>query len=104
MTSFTKADIESVLTGNITSHTHNYAGSTSAGGAANSVKSSLTVQVNSGTTEGTNKYTFNGSTAKTLNLKAGNNVTLSASSGTITINSTASSSGGTTLDDPTSEN
>ena len=50
------------------SHTHNYAGSSSAGGAANSVKSSLTVQLNGGTTEGTNKFTFNGSAAKTINI------------------------------------
>ena len=50
------------------SHTHNYAGSSSAGGAANSVKSSLTVQLNGGTTESTNKFTFNGSAAKTINI------------------------------------
>lgn len=50
------------------SHTHNYAGSSSAGGAANSVKTSLTIKLNSGTTEGTNLFTFNGSTAKTLDI------------------------------------
>ena len=50
------------------SHTHNYAGSSSAGGAANSVKSSLTVQLNGGTEEGDNKFTFNGSAAKTINI------------------------------------
>lgn len=51
-----------------TSHTHNYAGSSSAGGAANSVANSMTVQLNSGTTEGTNKFTFNGSAAKSINI------------------------------------
>ena len=51
-------------------HTHNYAGSSSAGGAANSVKTSLIVKLNSGTTEGTNMFTFNGSTAKTVNITA----------------------------------
>ena len=51
-----------------TSHTHNYAGSSSAGGAANSVANSMTVQLNSGTTEGTNKFTFNGSAAKSVNI------------------------------------
>lgn len=51
-----------------TSHTHNYAGSSSAGGAANSVANSITVQLNSGTTEGTNKFTFNGSAAKSVNI------------------------------------
>lgn len=51
-----------------TSHTHNYAGSSSAGGAANSVANSMTVQLNSGTTEGTDKFTFNGSAAKSVNI------------------------------------
>lgn len=51
-----------------TSHTHNYAGSSSAGGAANSVANSMIVQLNSGTTEGTNKFTFNGSAAKSVNI------------------------------------
>ena len=50
------------------SHTHNYAGSSSAGGAANSVKTSLVIKLNSGTTEGTNMFTFNGGTAKTVNI------------------------------------
>ena len=53
------------------SHTHNYAGSSSAGGAAtsaNKVNSSLTVKLNSGTTEGTNMFTFNGSAAKSINI------------------------------------
>lgn len=50
------------------SHTHNYAGSSSAGGAANSVKTNLIIKLNSGTTEGTNLFTFNGSTAKTIDI------------------------------------
>lgn len=52
-------------------HTHNYAASSSVGGAAtsaNKVNNSLTVQLNGGSTEGTNKYTFDGSTAKSLNI------------------------------------
>lgn len=49
-------------------HTHNYAGSSSAGGAANSVKSNITIKLNSGTTEDTNLYTYNGSTTKTINI------------------------------------
>ena len=52
-------------------HTHNYAGSSSAGGAAtsaNKVNSNLVVKLNSGTTEGTNLFTFNGSAAKTINI------------------------------------
>ena len=54
-----------------TSHTHNYAGSSSVGGAAtsaNKVNNSLTVKLNGGTTEGTNLFTFNGSSAKSVNI------------------------------------
>ena len=46
-----------------TSHTHNYAGSSSAGGAAKSVANSLTIQFN-----GSTNATFNGSAAKTVNI------------------------------------
>lgn len=49
-------------------HTHNYAGSASAGGAANSVANSLTIKLNGGSTEGTNQFTFNGSGAKSVNI------------------------------------
>ncbi len=52
-------------------HTHNYAGSSSAGGAAtsaNKVNTNLTIKLNSGSTEGTNLFTFNGSAAKTINI------------------------------------
>lgn len=52
-------------------HTHNYAGSSSAGGAAtsaNKVNKSLTVKLNGGSTEGTNLFTFNGSAAKSVNI------------------------------------
>ena len=56
--------IKTLLNGKAnTSHTHNYAGSSSAGGSANSVANSLTIQLN-GTTAGT----FNGSAAKTINI------------------------------------
>jgi hypothetical protein len=52
-------------------HTHSYAGSASAGGPANSatkVNTNLTIKLNSGSTEGTNLFTFNGSTEKTINI------------------------------------
>ena len=54
------------------SHTHNYAGSSSAGGAANSVKTNLIIKLNGGSTEGTNLFTFNGGTAKTVNITPDN--------------------------------
>jgi len=62
-----------------------YAGSSSAGGAANSVAKSLVLKINGGTTEGTSLYTFNGSAAKTLNIKPGNNISLNTASGELTI-------------------
>lgn len=52
-------------------HSHNYAGSSSSGGAAtsaNKVNNSLIVKLNGGTTEGTNLFTFNGSVAKSVNI------------------------------------
>ena len=52
---------------------------------AASVSNKLTLKVNGGTTEGTNLYTYNGSTAKTLDIKAGNNITLTATAGILTI-------------------
>ena len=73
------------------SHTHNYAGSSSAGGAANSVKTSLTVRLNGGNTEGTNKFTFNGSAAKTINITPGS---IGAATSSHTHNYAGSSSAG----------
>lgn len=46
-------------------HTHSYAGSSSAGGAANSVKEKLKIQLNGGTTT-----EYNGSTERTINITA----------------------------------
>lgn len=64
------------------SHTHNYAGSSSAGGAANSVKTNLIIKLNGGSTEGTNLFTFNGSTAKTVNITPDNIGAAKSSHGT----------------------
>ena len=58
------SNVQTQLNGKASSgHTHNYAGSSSAGGAANSVKSALTLQFN-----GSTKATFNGSSAATVNI------------------------------------
>lgn len=59
---------EAIASKSDTGHTHNYAGSSTAGGAANSVKTNLIVKLNGGSTEGTNLFTYNGSTAKTINV------------------------------------
>ena len=74
------------------SHTHNYAGSSSAGGSATSavkVNNSLIVKLNSGSTEGTNMFTFNGSTAKTINITPSSIGAAAASHGTHVTYSTA---------------
>ena len=66
----TKAEIEAKLTGVITTHTHKYAGSSSAGGAATEAaktSGTLTLQTN-----GTNAGTFNGSANKTVNITPSN--------------------------------
>ena len=75
-----------------TGHTHNYAGSSSAGGAAtsaNKVNQNLIVKLNSGTTEGTNLFTFNGSAAKTINITPSGIGAANASHGTHVTYSTA---------------
>lgn len=75
---YTLADIGAAESG----HTHKYAGSSSVGGAANSVANSIKVQLNGGTTEGTNQFTFNGSAAKTINITYENVGAAKASHGT----------------------
>lgn len=50
--------------------------------------SNLVIKIKSGTTEGTNLYTYNGNAAKTLDIKQGSNVTLTAAAGSLTIAAT----------------
>lgn len=69
----------------------NYA--TSAGTATNAtnatkVNNNLILKFDTGTTEGTSLYTFDGSSAKTIDIKAGSNVSISKAAGIITISST----------------
>ena len=73
-------------------HTHNYAGSSSAGGAAtsaNKVNQNLIVKLNGGTAEGTNLFTFNGSAAKTIDITPDGIGAANASHGTHVVYSTA---------------
>lgn len=49
-------------------HVHPIPDSVSSAGEANQVKNPLTIRLNSGTTEGTNQFVFNGSSAKTVNI------------------------------------
>ncbi len=55
--------------------------------SADKVNNKLIIKSDSGTTEGTNQYTFDGSAAKTLNLLSGTNVTLTEAAGSITFSS-----------------
>lgn len=52
---------------------------------ASKVANSFIFKVAGGSTEGTNLYTFNGSAAKTINVVAGSNVTLTPTSGQLSI-------------------
>lgn len=52
------------------------------------VVNSLVLKFNSGTTEGTNLYTFNGGSRKTIDIRPGSNVQFATTSGTVVINST----------------
>jgi len=61
-------------------------------GAAASVANSLTVKFDTGSTEGTDLYTYNGSAAKAFDIKAGNAITIGKTANNITINHTDTSS------------
>lgn len=55
---------------------------------ADKVANKLILKVKTGTTEGTDLYTYDGSGAKTLDIKQGSNVTLTAAAGSVTIAAT----------------
>ena len=52
---------------------------------ANKVANDLVLKIKTGTTEGTDLYTYNGSAGKTLDIKQGSNITLTAAAGSLTI-------------------
>ena len=56
--------------------------------SASKVNNSLVLKVKTGATEGTDLYTFDGSAGKTLDIKQGSNVTLTAAAGSVTIAAT----------------
>jgi hypothetical protein len=62
-----------------------------AGGGGGTTTNPFIIKADSGTTEGTDLYTFNGSSAKTINIVAGTNITITKTSGTLTVSSTAGS-------------
>lgn len=55
---------------------------------ADKVNHDLVLKLKTGSTEGTDLYTYNGSAAKTLDFKQGSNVTLTAAAGSLTIAAT----------------
>lgn len=57
-------------------------------GTAAKVANNFKIQFDTGTTENTDTYSFNGSAAKTINIKAGSNISLTKAANSITINST----------------
>lgn len=63
----------------------NTTGKATTAGTADKVANKLTLKVKTGTTEGTDLYTFDGSGAKTLDIKQGSNITLTAVAGQLTI-------------------
>jgi hypothetical protein len=60
-------------------------------GIASSVANNLTIKFDTGSTEGTDLYTFNGSAAKTFDIKAGGAITIGKTAGNITIGHTDTS-------------
>lgn len=63
-------------------------GKSATAGTADKVGHALTLTVAGGSTEGTSKYTFDGSAGKALNIVAGSNVTLTPAAGQLTIAAT----------------
>ena len=54
-------------------------------GTSNQVANNLILKIKSGSTEGTSLYTYNGSSSKTLDIKQGDNITLTAAAGSLSI-------------------
>lgn len=65
------------------------ADSATSASSASKVANKLTLKIKTGTTEGTDLYTYDGSGAKTLDIKQGSNITLTAAAGSLTIAGTA---------------
>ena len=61
-------------------------------GVASSVENDFIIKFDTGSTEGTDLYTFDGSAAKTIDIKAGGGITLSKTAGAVTIAHTDTSS------------
>lgn len=67
--------------------------------SANKVNNKLTIKLNTGTTEGTNLYTFDGSAVKILDIKSGTGLSFTAAAGALTIKHSNSVTAGTAQGD-----
>lgn len=70
-------------------------GTISATSSSGTTTNSLILKADTGTTEGTDLYTFNGAAAKTLNIVAGTNMSITKVAGQWTINTSATTNTGT---------
>lgn len=67
-------------------------------GTADQISNNYVIKFDTGTSEGIDLYTFNGSSAKTIDIKAGTNITFTKTSNTVTISASGGGSGSTNAD------
>lgn len=84
-TTLNASDIPSLAASKITSGTLSV-GTSGNAATATRVNNAEVIKFDTGVTEGTDLYTFDGSVSKTINIKAGTNVTLTKAAGSVTIN------------------
>ena len=84
-TTLNASDIPSLDASKITSGTLSV-GTSGNATTATRVNNAEVIKFDTGVTEGTDLYTFDGSVSKTINIKAGTNVTLTKAAGSVTIN------------------
>ena len=89
-TTLSASDIPSLDASKITSGTLSV-GTSGNAATATRVNNTEVIKFDTGVTEGTDLYTFDGSVSKTINIKAGTNVTLTKAAGSVTINANGTS-------------